>query len=119
MIVTKNDGVVAAKRAIANYQGQISGLQDERSSLNKDLRSVQQDRLETLDQIAAGLIRSSERDTVSKVAEETGALHLLSTLDDLERQRTDSIQRVKKIENHQEYIDREFLTHPVTGEYSM
>lgn len=119
MIVTKNDGVVAAKRAIANYQGQISGLQDERSSLNKDLRSVQQDRLETLDQIAAGLIRSSDRDTVSKVAEETGALHLLSTLDDLEHQRTDSIQRVKKIENHQEYIDREFLTHPVTGDYSI
>ncbi len=119
MIVTKNDGVVAAKRAIANYKGQISGLREERLALDKDYDAIHQDHEETLEQIASGLVRSSDRESVSKVAEETGALHLISTLDDLEKQKSDSIQRISSIEKDDEFRNRELLTHPVTGEYSI
>lgn len=119
MIVTKNDGVVAAKRAIANYKGQISGLREERLALDKDQDAIRQDQQETLEQIAAGLIRSGDRESVSRIAEETGALHLISTLDDLEKQKIESIQRTEAISKDDEYINRELLTHPVTGEYSI
>jgi hypothetical protein len=119
MITTKQDGIRAAKQAISSYEGQVSGLRSERDKIRGDLEAVEQEQKDTYESLAKGLLVSVEPTDVAEVVDETGALQLRVCLQELEQKKTTSEERIKEIEADEEYTNREALTHPVTGDYSL
>ncbi len=115
---TKGDGIAAARDAIASYESQIHELEAELASVQQDERTIREEMGETIENLATGLLPSHEPEVVEAAAEETGALHLRSRLEDLARQLDDSKARIAAIDADQRYVDRDVLVHPTTGDYS-
>lgn len=116
---TKKDGIQAAQQAIQEYQRQINDLQNERQNIQTSAGQSAEELKQTLSDLAKGLLPTSSRPVVERAADETGALHLPTALDELEGRKTDSANEVSAIETSDDYINRELLIHPVTGEHTL
>ena len=113
---TKHDGVIAARAAIENYEQQVVDLETELKSIQQDQHKVEAELQTTVENLARGLLPYLDLQVIRQAGEESGALHLVALLDDLERQRQQNVNRVSQIESDERYLNRELLRCSGAGE---
>jgi hypothetical protein len=119
MAMTKGDGVRMANDAIREYQKQADELEAERQEIDVALGEIKAEKMDAAEDLAVGLLPSVHPDVLTQVIHETGALHLQEVSEDLQKERRRKEARVTEINSTQEFLRREMLIHPTTGEYSV
>ena len=118
-MTTKRHGMQMADGAINSYSDQIAEFKTELQEIARNRGSIAAELEQSLENLAIGLLPDCSTETVRAAAADCGALHLEEALENLTIQRDDASARITEIEADQRFIDREMLTHPTTGDYSV
>jgi len=118
-MTTKRQGVQMADGAINSYSDQISEFKTELQQIVRNRGSIAAELEQSLENLAIGLLPNCSDETVKAAAADCGALHLEEALSKLVDERDNTASRLTEIETDQRFIDRDLLTHPTTGDYSI
>jgi len=115
----KSDGVKMANGAIQSYTQQKNEFELEFKDLCSRQNTLHKQLQESMSQLCQGLIQSVDTAKIQAVAEETGALFLMSSLKKQFVKLSENESRSAEIGGIEEYCDRDKLLNPNNGVYTL